>query len=359
MRGKSTKKTDGRKLDHGSLETIRVIAARQIVDEHKDLKKVADTLGMAESTVYGWVKKYREGGVEALAAKPIPGRPRKLSEEQAREIYTILRGNDPRQLNFEFALWTLWMVCDLIHRRFGVKLTEAAAGRMLRRMGMSPQRPLSRAYEQDADAVQHWKTEQYPAIRVEAQKAGATIYFQDESGVSVEYHSGTTWAPVGQTPVVVRSGAKHRVNMLSSITMEGKLHFMVHNDTVDSSVFIDYCKKLLTDDGGTVFLVIDNAPYHTSKETAKFVESTNGKLRLFFLPTYAPETNPDELVWKNVKHDRIGRAGVMSASDLFEKVTRALERLQAMPGIVRGFFRHPKLKYIHAVSLRKPSRVSA
>ena len=112
---------------------------------------------------------------------------------------------------------------DLIRREFGVALSEVSVGRLLRMMGLSPQRPLHRAYEQDPEAVQRWKSEQFPAIRAEATTAGASIYFADEAGVRSDYHSGTTWAPVGRTPVVASTGARWSVNMLSAVSAQGKL----------------------------------------------------------------------------------------------------------------------------------------
>ena len=115
------------------------------------------------------------------------------------------------------------MIRDLIRREFGVALSEVSVGRLLRMMGLSPQRPLHRAYEQDPEAVQRWKSEQFPAIRAEAKKAGATVYFADEAGVRSDYHSGTTWAPVGRTPVVASTGARWSVNMLSAVSAQGKL----------------------------------------------------------------------------------------------------------------------------------------
>lgn len=339
---------DGRKLDHKTLEDIRVRAVHQIIDEGVRVEDVAKALGFRRSTVFSWVKHYREGGAEALVAKPVPGRPSKLTDQQMRAVQAVLVGKNPDQLGFEFALWTRWMVRDLIKRLFEVELTEQTVGRMLRRLGMSPQRPVVRAYQQDSEAVLEWKTVRYPAIRAEAAEVNATIYFGDEAGVRADYHSHTTWAPVGQTPVVRSTGARYAVNMLSAISAQGGLHFMLHEGRGTSEVFIDFCRRLLSDDGGTVFLILDNHSIHKSKQMNEFVASTEGKLHLFFLPTYSPELNPDEWVWKNVKYDRVGRSKITSKTDLLTKATGALERLKNVPSIVQGFFRDPDLAYIFA-----------
>src|SRR5512147_79810 len=184
-------------------------------------------LGLARSTVFGWVAKYREGGRPALAARPVPGRPPKLSGAQLARVYDLIVGRDPRQLSFGFALWTREMVRDLVRREFGVALSVVSVGRLLRKLGLSPQRPLWRASQQNPEAVDRWKRERYPAIRAQA-AAGATIWFADEAGVRSDYHAGTTWAPVGRTPTVRTTGARHSVNLISALTAQGALRFAAY-----------------------------------------------------------------------------------------------------------------------------------
>jgi transposase len=339
--------SDGRKLDHKTLEQLRIRAVGQIEQgAHPD--EVAVGLGMTRAAVYAWLAKYREGGLEALKARPVPGRPPKLSGPQLARLVTLVVGNDPRQLRFSFALWTRAMVRELIRREFGEALSEVSVGRLLRKLGLSPQRPLYRAYQQNPEAVARWKAEEYPAIREQAAKAGATIYFADEAGVRSDYHAGTTWAPVGQTPVVAATGDRFGINLISAVTAKGKLRFAAYEGSLKGPVFIDFCRRLLHDTPGPVFLVLDGHPVHRSKAVKAFAASTSGRLRLCFLPGYAPELNPDEWVWKHVKHDRLGRAGATGPGDLKAKALAALHRLQKLPHLVRGFFRDPNLHYITA-----------
>ena len=338
---------DGRKLDHKTLETLRVRAVQQIENGAR-VEDVAATLGLARSTVFGWVAKYREGGRPALAARPVPGRPPKLSGAQLARVYDLIVGRDPRQLSFEFALWTREMVRDLVRREFGVALSVVSVGRLLRKLGLSPQRPLWRAYQQNPEAVDRWKREQFPAIREQAAAAGATIWFADEAGVRSDYHAGTTWAPVGRTPIVRTTGARHSVNLSSAVTAQGALRFAAYEGTFTSATFIDFCQRWLHDADRPVFLVVDGHPTHRSRAVQDFVASTNGRLRLFLLPGYSPELNPDEWVWKNIKADRVGRAGVTGADDLKAKAVSALHRLQKLPHLIRGFFADSNLRYITA-----------
>jgi transposase len=338
---------DGRKLDHKTLEQLRIRAVGQ-VEQGTHPEEVAAALGMTRAAVYGWLAKYREGGLAALKARPVPGRPSKLSGAQLHRIYTLVVGNDPRQLRFAFALWTRAMVRELIGREFGVRLSEVSVGRLLRKLGLSPQRPLYRAYQQNPEAVARWKAETYPQLRAQAAEVGATIYFADEAGVRSDYHAGTTWAPVGRTPVVATTGDRFSVNLISAVSAKGKLRFAAYDGHLNGPVFIDFCRRLLHDSPGPVFLVLDGHPVHRSNAVKQFAASTGGRLRLCFLPGYAPELNPDEWVWKHVKHDRIGRAGVTSPDDLKAKALAALHRLQKLPHLVQGFFRDPNLRYITA-----------
>jgi len=338
---------DGRKLDHKTLEQLRLRAVGQ-VEQGAHPEDVAAGLGMTRAAVYGWLAKYREGGLEALRAKPVPGRPPTLSGAQLARLYGLVVGNDPRQLRFTFALWTRAMIRELIRREFDVRLSEVSVGRLLRKLGLSPQRPLYRAYQQNPAAVARWKAETYPAIRAEAAQLGATIYFADEAGVRSDYHAGTTWAPVGHTPVVATTGDRFGVNLISAVTAKGKLRFAAYEGSLNSPVFIDFCRRLLHDTSGPVFLVLDGHPVHRSNAVKEFAASTGGRLRLFFLPGYSPELNPGEWVWKHVKHDRIGRAGISGPEELKAKALAALHRLQKLPHLVRSFFSDPNLRYITA-----------
>jgi transposase len=345
--GSRVRDDDGRKLDHKTLEQLRIRAVRQ-VEQGAHPEDIAAALGMTRAAVYGWLAKYREGGLEALKAKPVPGRPPRLSGAQLQRVYTLVVGDDPRQLRFAFALWTRAMVRDLIRQELGVRLSEVSVGRLLRKLGLSPQRPLYRAYQQNPEAVARWKAEEYPQIRAQAAEVGATVYFADEAGVRSEDHAGTTWAPIGRTPVVATTGDRFSVNLISAVTAKGALRFAAYDGNLNGPVFIDFCRRLLDDAPGPVFLVLDGHPVHRSNAVKQFAASTNGRLRLFFLPGYSPELNPDEWVWKNVKHDRIGRAGVSGLGDLKAKALAALHRLQKLPHLVRSFFRDPNLRYITA-----------
>ena len=184
-------------------------------------------------------------------------------------------------------------------------------------MGLSPQRPLYRAYQQNPELVEEWKRVIYPRIRRLAAEEGASIFFQDEASVRTDHHAGTTWAPVGQTPVVTKTGERKAIKMVSAISPKGELRFQVHEGRMNGGRFIEFLKALLRSVPGKIFLIVDGSSVHKAKKVREFVENeTDGRLQVFFLPSYSPELNPDEWVWNNVKNDRIGRAVIMSKDDL-------------------------------------------
>ena len=143
-------------------------------------------------------------------------------------------------------------------------------------------------------------------------------------------HAGTTWAPVGQTPWWPPPATGFGINLISAVTAKGKLRVAAYDGNLNGPVFIDFCRRLLHDTPGPVLLVLDGHPVHRSKAVKAFAASTDGRLRLCFLPGYAPELNPDEWVWKHIKHDQLGRAGVSGPEDLKAKALAALRRLQRL-----------------------------
>jgi transposase len=323
--------------------------AVQLMESGKSPDLVAEMLGVSRASVFSWQRKYRDGGLAALSTKFASGRPTTLTDDQMLKLYSLIAGKDPRQLNFGFALWTRKIIAELILRQFHVELSLVTVGRILKKLGMSPQRPVYRAYQQDPEKVQIWKDETYPAIRAEAARVGATIFFADEAGVRTDHHGGTTWAPVGQTPVVMATGERKSVNMISAISAQGQLHFELFTGSMNATGFIEFCKKLLHDCPTPVFLIVDGSSVHTAKIVKQYVASTDGKLSIFFLPPYSPELNPDEWVWNNVKRTRIYRQVADSQSHLWTIAQQALQRLQEMPHTVRGFFGDPHLEYIRQV----------
>lgn len=322
------------------------VSACEALENGVSADHVAKVLKVSRSSVFEWQKIYRAHGAEALKTKKTRGPEFKLSDGQMSQLYRLIADNDPRQLSFERALWTREMIQELILRQFGIRLSRVSVGNVLARIGMSPQRPLYRAYERDPEKTEKWKEETFPQIQSKAKKEDAAIFFADEASVRTSYHAGTTWAPVGKTPVVRGSGRTRSISMVSAVSPRGELHFTVQDEGVDRYDFLNFSKKLIEDAGRPVFLIMDNSTVHHATVLKEFAEKSDGMLRLYFLPPYSPDLNPDEWIWKNVKHDNLGRASVKSEGELMEFARAALERLKKAPDKVRSFFADPALKYI-------------
>lgn len=335
---------DGRKLDHKTLEEIRTRAVER-VQAGESPETVIKVLGFSRACIYNWLAWYRAGGWSALKARAVPGRPKKITGEQMQEIYRTVVGHSPLPYRFEFALWTREMVQVLLREEFQLSLSLSSVGRLLRQLGLSCQRPLFRAYQQNPAQVQEWLRTEYPAIRALAQETGAEIYFGDEAGVRSDYHSGTTWGVIGQTPVVAATGQRFSLNMISAVSAQGRLRFMVVDGNVNGPQYVEFLRRLVYHAVRPIFLILDGHPVHKSRVVKEYVASTQGRLRLFGLPAYSPELNPDEQVWNHVKNHGVGRALLRSKVDLKLRLLSLLRRLQKRPGTVRTFFLLPDTTY--------------
>jgi transposase len=319
--------------------------AIRLLEQGYTKSEVANILDVAESSVYEWQKKFREGGLAALSTKIASGRKSLLADEQLLKLYKWLRGN-PRQVQFDFGLWTRKIVRELIKREFGIDYTPQNVGKILKMLGFSPQRPVYQALERDPEKRRIWMEETFPSIKDRAEQEGAKIYFADEAACRTDNHGGRSWARVGRTPVVQHMAARETIGMISAISMRGDIHWMIYTESMDSSLFTAYLNYLIQDIDGKIFLITDRARYHTSAETSSWIAEHKERIELFFLPSYSPDMNPDEWVWKNVKHDHIYRVVPQEPGQLFTTASKALHSLREAPEKVRGFFSDPNLAYI-------------
>jgi transposase len=338
------KRIDARTFDHKTLTEMRWVAMTRI-QAGESPEVIAKVFGFSRGAVYNWISLYRHGGWGALNAKKRGGRRRKLDGKAMQWIYRTVTGKNPLQLRFPYALWTSAMISELIYERFRVKLSRTSVGRLLNHMGLSAQRPLWRAYQQDPKAVEQWLREEYPKIRKEALRCKADIYFADEAGVRSDFHAGTTWGIRGKTPIVSSTGARFGLNMVSAVNPRGQLRFMVVKGRVGAPVFIQFLKRLLHGSRRMIFVIVDGHPVHKANSVKKFANSVSKRLRLFTLPPYSPELNPDEYVWNDLKNQAIGKMSMASPSQMKKAVVSHLRFLQKRPDLIRSFFQAPTTAY--------------
>jgi transposase len=338
---------DGRTLDHRTVETIRTMAVAR-VQEGEQPSEVIASYGFHRCTIYRWLKavRGRGQGFKALAARPATGRPRTLTVAQERQVFRWINGKHPRQYGFDCGLWTRQIVRDVIVQRFGVRLSLASIGAVLARQGLTPQKPLQRAYQRDPAAIVRWQRETYPAIARTAKRDQAEIYFWDESGFRADAVQGRTWGAKGQTPVVSVPGQRQRISAASAISAKGAFWFATYAGGLTGERFVTVLRRLLRGRRKPLHLILDGLPAHKTKAVTQYVADLDGKLTLHYLPGYAPDLNPDELVWSYAKRTGNARRPLQKGEKLDERVTRQLAEIGRRPVLVRSFFKHPSVAYI-------------
>jgi transposase len=341
-------KIDGRTLDHATLETMRKMALQRIREGEKPSSVMA-TYGFSRTTIYKWLKlaKGSGRGERALLSRKATGRPRTLTRTQERQVFRWINGKDPRQFGFDFGLWTRQIVSQLIQQKFSVRLGVTAVGELLAKLGLTPQKPLKRAYERDPAAIEQWQRETYPKLAKRAKQRKADIYFWDESGFRADTVHGRTWGAQGETPIVSMPGKRQSVSAASAVNARGGFWFATYKGAMRAPLFLAMLKKLMKHRKKRLFLVLDSLPAHKAKLVQEYVDSTGGKLELHFLPGYAPELNPDELVWNHVKRTGAARKPLARGECLQQRVDADLNTVKKNRPLVRSFFCAPSVAYIN------------
>jgi len=340
-------KRDGRLIDHKTLETIRMMAVER-VREGEPASAVIAGYGFNRTTIYKWLKASlgSPDSLEALRSRPATGRPRSLTPAQEQQVFRWVNGRDPRQYGLDFGLWTRAVVADLIRTKLGRDLGVTAVGELLAKLGLTPQKPLQRAYQRDPEAIERWQRERFPAIARKARSEGADVFFWDESGFRADTVHGKTWGLRGQTPVVERPGQRQSISAASAVNARGGFWFCTYAGALNADLFIDLLRQMMKGRRKPVHLVLDSLPAHKTLKVRDYVESTEGRLTLHFLPGYAPDLNPDELVWSHVKRTGVARTPLRKGEKLRDKIESQLRMLSKTPRLIRSFFMAPSVAYI-------------
>src|SRR5215212_1800117 len=342
---------DTRLLPAAAQAALRSRAVRAVLDGMTQAE-AAQVFGVHHNAVNRWIKRYREGGFQGLAEQRRGRRPVEqaaLTEWQQQELIALVRESTPDQLGLAEYLWTRDAVAELIAQRYGVWLARTTVGGYLRGWGFSPQRPQRRALEQNPVAVARWLATEFPAICAQARREGGMVLWLDEMGIRSDAAAGRSWAPMGRTPVIKRTGKRFRVNMISAISNQGLLRFRLFTGSFTGAVFIDFLRRLLRDcQGRKVHLIVDGHPVHRAKLVSAWVGRHGERIELHFLPGYSPELNPVELLNHDVKANAAGRRRPRSAGELREELHAYLRRRQRQPAVLVRFFDHPTTRYAAA-----------
>jgi len=339
------KKIDFRALSSDAQEIIRLNAVKA-AESGMIQNDVARLYGVSRIAVNKWVSRYRRYGIKSLSAKK-RGRPSegKLNSKQAAMIIRIIEDKCPEQLKLPFYLWTRESVAQVIEKKFGISVSVWTVGRYLKRWGFTPQKPRKRAFEQNPAAVRAWLENEYPYIRRAAKSCKAEIYWGDEMNLRSDNVMGRTYGRRGKTPVVDITGRRFGCNMISVITNKGRLMFMVFKGRFIAETFITFLKRLVRQVPGMIFLIVDGHPVHKSKKVSLWLKNYRAKIRIFFLPGYSPELNPDELLNQDVKSNSVGRKRPRTQTEMISNVRGFLRSKQNHPLKVKQYFMGEHVRY--------------
>ena len=337
---------DARSLSLGAQEDLRQRVVMAVADQGMYQAEAARVFAVSRQAINGWLKRYRSGGVQRLKARRQrrPPEPR-LSARQAKRARQLIVDRCPDQLKLPFALWTREAVRQLLIDQFGVKVSVWTVGRYLKAWGMTPQKPLRRAHEQDPEAVDNWLTQTYPTIRRQAKAQKARIHWIDEMGMRSTHQTGRSSGIKGQPPVIPGTGKRFGCNMISAITNRGRLYFMVFKQRFSADVFIRFLLRLLRQVKGKVFLIADGHPVHRSQKVKKWLTDHEARIQIFFLPDYSPELNPDDLLNQDVKSNPLGRRRPKYQEEMVNDVRSYVRNRQRRPKLVQRYFHQDSVQY--------------
>jgi transposase len=340
---------DARRLSLEAQEDLRQRAVAAVQAGHSQAD-VATVLGVSAKTVWRWVDTVRRNGSKALKAGKRgrrPGEQKALDVKQETRVRGAVLGKFPEQVALPGLVWTRPQVRQLIRDWFGIGLSLVTIGKYLRSWGLSPQKPIRRAYEQNPQAVARWLAEQYPTIEAKARREKAIILWLDQTGLRSDSSVGTGWAPVGKPPVVPKTGKRFGVNVMTAISNKGELYFTCYRGSFTGPVFLAYLQRLVRQIDRKIHLIVDRHPVHRRVSVRDWLTENAASIEMHMLPGYAPELNPVELLNGDIKR-HVAQANPGTVAELTAAATVHLRRRQNQPNIVKALFRKPQVRYAAA-----------
>lgn len=324
------------------VQVIRLRKAGRTYDE------IATLTGLSRTGVFDICKRHATSGSSALhdaAGGRKLGEQRLLSPAQEALVQKLIADKTPDQLKMPYALWSRAAVAELIEQRFGLKLKVRTMGMYLQRWGFTPQKPMRKAYEQSPAAVKKWLDEDYPALAQRARAEGAEIHWGDESGLRSDDVRGRSYAPRGETPVVRVPNKRHGLSIISTVTNKGQMRWRIFDGALNSTILIDFFKRLIKGQKKKVFLILDNLRVHHSKPVKHWLAQHAEYIEVFYLPSYSPELNPDEMANADLKQAVTKLAPARTKLQLVKATARHLRSVQRQPQRIKKYFQHDPVRY--------------
>ncbi len=340
-------KIDARKL---STETQQQLRYTAIELRKRDLTyvEISEILGVHFTVVGRWCRLFKEGGLDNLEINKRGvklGTNLKLTQEQSKKLKKIIIENTPDKLKLPFYLWTRKAIKSVIFMLWDIYIPLRTVSKYMNKLGFTPQKPLIKAYEQDMKKVERWKQKDYPSIKKKAKKENAEIHWIDETGLRSNANYSRTYAPKGQTPIIKTITKRMHVNIISSVTNQGKLRFMSYTESMTSKMLIKFVRKLKKPIPRKIFMILDNLSVHHSKHFKLWISKNKEYFQVFYLPSYSPELNPDEKLNRDLKMNFGSKHNPKNQKEFRKNATSDLKSIQNKNDRVKKYFQDDDVKY--------------
>lgn len=341
------KATDMRSLSRAARHErrVQVIRLRKAGGTYEE---IAVQTGLSRTGVFNICQRHEVAGAQALRDAPTgrqQGDGRVLDADQETLVRKLITDKTPDQLKMPYALWTRTAVAQLIEQRFGIRLPVRTMGLYLKRWGFTPQKPMKKAYEQAPAAVKRWHEQEYPQIAARAKAEGAEIHWGDETGLRSDDVRGRGYAPKGETPVIRVNSARQGLSVISTVTNKGQMRWKIFAGALNADILIDFMRRLIKGNARKVFLILDNLRVHHSKPVKAWLAGRAEQIEVFYLPSYSPELNPDEMANADLKQAVTKLAPARTKLQLVKATSKHLRSVQKQPERIRKYFEHEPVRY--------------
>lgn len=339
-------KKDGRNRTASAQATVREQAVDFLKKNRGTQKQASEIFGLSQSGIEKIWRKYKVDGKPGIRERKrgVQGG-KKINGKQSAQVRQLIKDKLPDQLKLPYGLWTREAVQQLILVKFGIELSRWQVGRYLKSWGYTPQKPITKAFEQKPERVKQWLEKEYPAIKKRAHKEKAVIYFGDETGMRSDHQAGRSYAPAGETPVIKKTGQRFSLNMISAISNRGHLQFMIMDGRFNSEVFQTFLKRMIKYSKQKIYFITDGHPAHKTKKLNEWLAQNKKRIEVFFLPPYSPELNAQEYVNQDVKTNVIGKKRPINKEQMKSNVEDFMKKRKKDKKQVQKYFHVSHVRY--------------
>jgi transposase len=322
----------------GDLRLFRRVAAVLALGRGETVPSIAASLGVSPASVSGWLKTLLVEGVAGLRVQWRGGRPSKLTKPQKRRLVELVKAG-PEAAGYPTGCWTACLIQHLIQREFGVAYNVQYVADLLRQLGFSFQKARFVADHLDEALRLAWLTTTWPAWRRRAEAAGGLLLFGDEASFAQWGSLGYTWAPRGEQPVVQTTGKRKGYKVFGLIEFfSGRLFYQGIEGKFNGASYSAFLTTVLAQTTEPLFLVQDGAPYHRGAPVKQFFHAHADRLFVTQLPSYSPDYNPIEFLWRAIKRQATHNRYFPEFATLVGSVEEALASFATQPERVKALF---------------------